>query len=136
GRNQKTAVVDDALQGVFACVFTPANELIPATHPPSRGAEAQSAEPTKTLVPDQVTKLRATERPAAQIVIRIEQGIPYPGVFASRAADRDEFHRAKLREGTLHGEKRGKFRGTGAARVKCIVAAVLQFNQVATVKFQ
>ena len=134
GRNQKPAVVDDKLQGVFAGLFTPADELIPAAYSPGRGTEAQASEPAKALAPDQVTELGTAERTTAQIVEGVEQGIPYPGVFAGSTADGYQFYRAQIRKGTIYGKKRGKFRGRSSASTECILPAVGQLNQLAAVK--
>jgi hypothetical protein len=69
-----------------------------------------------------------------QIVERVEQGIPYPVVFAGSTPDGYQFHRAQIRKGAINRKERGEFRRAEPASPECILPAVGQFNQLPAVK--
>ena len=98
--DEKTALVDHAVQMFGSHNVAPTQPLIAGCQAPGGGAEGQPAEIT-VRAGDEVTQLRATERTSPQIMFLFEEFAP--GAAQGAAAGRNQLqrHRTQLVEGTV-----------------------------------
>src|SRR5262249_26605125 len=97
GQDQEAAVADDTRQVLSPCGIAPAQPLIARSKPPGRRTHGETADLPDRRADDQVSDLRAAQRPPPLWMIRFHQPVP-PPARRRAAVDHLQFDLAQIRQ--------------------------------------